>query len=154
MPKATTKTKDAAENEEAIVEQRIAELEQELASLDGPPPPLTLTDIAQGAVALVDKDEGRRKTVKRYLAALRIKRLEERAAILKDPEKVVSAVVAKRKEAAPKTFGQQLNGKPAEKVLEERLRNLPRPELVLVAAVLLKAPVISWLDAVREEETA
>jgi hypothetical protein len=63
-------------------------------------------------------------------------------------------VVAKLKEAAPKTFGQELSGKPAEKVLEERLRNLPHPELVLVAAVLLKAPVISWLDAVREEETA
>jgi len=82
------------------------------------------------------------------------KRLEERAAILKDPEKVVSTVVVKLKEAAPKTFGQELSGKPAEKVLEERLRNLPHPELVLVAAVLLKAPVISWLDAIREEETA
>lgn len=91
--------------------------------------------------------EGRKKAAER-------KRQEERAATLKDPEKIVSAVVGKLKEAAPKTFNQELNGKSAEKVLEERLRAMPRPELVLLAAVLLRTPVTSWLDAVREDGSA
>ena len=81
MAKATI-TKQAPENEEAIVEEQIAELEQELASLDGPPPPVTLTDLAQGLVQRVDKDETRRRTITRYLSALKIKRLEMRKASL------------------------------------------------------------------------
>ena len=68
----------AQENEEAIVEDRIAELEAELAALEGPPPPLTVTDIAQGAVALVDEHEQRRSTIERLLAAFKIKRIETR----------------------------------------------------------------------------
>jgi hypothetical protein len=81
MTKPTEKTRGTApagveENEEQVVEERISELEAELAALDGPPPPLSLTDIAQGAVALVDKHEGRRGTIEQLLAAYRIKRLE------------------------------------------------------------------------------
>ena len=79
---ATTSSATEAENEEAIVEQRISELEAELASLDGPPPPLSLTDLAQGLVQRVDKDETRRRTIARYLSALKIKRLEMRRAKL------------------------------------------------------------------------
>ena len=75
-PDSTTTTVDVGENEEAVIEERIAQLERERASLEGPPAPLTLTDIAQGAVALVDKHEQRRSTIERLLAAYRIKRLE------------------------------------------------------------------------------
>jgi hypothetical protein len=39
---------------------------------------LTLTDIAQGTVALVDEHEGRRTTIERFLVALKIRRLEIR----------------------------------------------------------------------------
>jgi hypothetical protein len=34
------------ENEETVIEERISELEAELAALEGPPAPLTATDIA------------------------------------------------------------------------------------------------------------
>ena len=78
-PDSTTTTVDVGEeNEEAVIEERIAQLERERASLEGPPAPLTLTDIAQGAVALVDKHEQRRSTTERLLAAFKIKRLEIR----------------------------------------------------------------------------
>jgi hypothetical protein len=81
MTKPTARAKGAAtatveENEETVIEERIAELERERASLEGPPATLSLTDIAQGAVALVDRHEQRRSTVERLLAALKIKRLE------------------------------------------------------------------------------
>ncbi|MDP8951928.1 MAG: ParB/RepB/Spo0J family partition protein [Actinomycetota bacterium] len=79
-------------------------------------------------------------------------RKAEAAAILKDPEKVVGAVVEKLRAGAPKTFEQEVNGTPAWEVLEDRLRAMPRPELVLMAAVLLRTPVSPWLDAVRGEE--
>jgi ParB/RepB/Spo0J family partition protein len=78
----------------------------------------------------------------------------EAAAILADPEKVIAAVVSKLKKAAPKAFSRELNGKPAEKILEDRLRAMPRPELLLVAAVLLRTSVTAWLDAVREDGSA
>ena len=61
-PDSTTTTVDVGENEEAVIEERIAQLERERASLEGPPAPLTAVDIAQGAVALVDKHEQRRST--------------------------------------------------------------------------------------------
>lgn len=80
------------------------------------------------------------------------KRKAEALAVLKDPEKIISALVAKLGEAAPKTFGREVNGRPAARVLEERLRAVPRPELVLMAAVALKTPVSAWLGALREEE--
>ena len=75
-PASTTATVE--ENEEQDVEERISELEAELATLEGPPPPLTATDIAQGAVALVDKHEQRLTTIERLLTAFKIKRLEMR----------------------------------------------------------------------------
>lgn len=80
------------------------------------------------------------------------KRKAEAAAILKDPEKVISTVAEKLKQAAPNTFDQEVDGKPASQVLEARLRAMPRPELALVAAVLLRTPVSAWLEAVRGEE--
>ena len=66
-PAGTTAT--AEENEEHAVERRISELEAELATLDGPPAPLTATDIAQGAVALLDVHEQRCTTAQRLLTA-------------------------------------------------------------------------------------
>jgi hypothetical protein len=75
-PASTTATVE--ENEEAVIEVRISELEAELAALEGPPAPLTATDIAQGAVTLVDKHEQRRTTIERLLTAYKIKRLEIR----------------------------------------------------------------------------
>jgi chromosome segregation ATPase len=89
-------------DEEAVVEKQIADLEQELTNLDGPPPPLTLTDISQGAVALVDKYETRRKTITRYLAALKIKRLELRKAGLErqlEPHREVQRTVGETLDA-------------------------------------------------------
>lgn len=80
------------------------------------------------------------------------KRKAEALAVLEDPEKIISALVAKLGEAAPKTFGREVNGRPAARVLDERLRAVPRPELVLMAAVVLKTPVSAWLGALREEE--
>jgi len=83
MTKPTEKTRGTApagveENEEQVVEESISELEAELAALEGPPAPLTAVNIAQDAVALVDKHEQRRITIARLLAALKIKRLEIR----------------------------------------------------------------------------
>jgi chromosome segregation ATPase len=77
-PEDTTTSAAAAvaENEEAVIEERISELEAELAALEGPPAPLTAVDIAQGAVALVDQHEQRRSTIERLLTAFKIKRLE------------------------------------------------------------------------------
>ena len=74
---ATSATATVREDEE-VIEERISELEAELASLEGPPPPLTATDIAQGAVALVDHHEQRRSTTQRLLNAFKAKRLEIR----------------------------------------------------------------------------
>ncbi len=65
-------------NEEAVIEERISELEAELTALEGPPAPLTATDIAQGAVALVDKHEQRHTAIEKLLSAFKIKRLEMR----------------------------------------------------------------------------
>ena len=73
-------TATVEESEETVIEERISELEAELAGLEGPPPPLTATDIAQGAVALVDKHEQRRSTIERLLVAFRVKLLEIRRA--------------------------------------------------------------------------
>jgi hypothetical protein len=72
--------------------------------------------------------------------------------VLGDPEKTIKTLVTKLTTGAPKAFGRDVDGKPASQVLEERLRAMPRPELVLMAAVLLKAPVSAWLAAVHEEE--
>ncbi len=80
------------------------------------------------------------------------RRKAEASAVLEDDEKIIEAVVGKLRDAAPKTFNQEVNGKPAEKILEHRLRAMPRPELVLMAAVLLRTPVGSWLEAVRKED--
>ena len=77
-PATAPATATAEDNEEGVIEERISELERELAALEGPPAPLSLTDIAQGAVALVDKHEQRRSTTERLLAAFKIKRLEIR----------------------------------------------------------------------------
>jgi len=79
------------------------------------------------------------------------KRRAEAAAVLADHEKTVSAVACKLREAAPKTFAQDVGGMTAAQVLEDRLRAMPRPELVLMPAVLLRTPVSSWLEAVRGE---
>ena len=68
-------TATAEENEEGVIGERIADLEAELVLLEGPPPPLTAVEIAQG-VALVDEHEQRRGAIERLLAAYRIKRLE------------------------------------------------------------------------------
>ena len=75
---ATDAAHTVEENEEAVIEERISELEAELEALEGPPAPLTAVDIAQGAVALVDKHAQRRSTIERLLTAFRIKRLEMR----------------------------------------------------------------------------
>ncbi len=80
------------------------------------------------------------------------RRRAEAAAILEEDEKIIEAVVGKLTGAAPKTFDQEVNGKAAAQILEQRLRALPRPELVLMAVVLLRAPVGSWLEAVRKED--
>jgi hypothetical protein len=72
--------------------------------------------------------------------------------VLGDPEKTIKTLVTKLTTGAPKAFGRDVDGKPASQVLEERLRAMLRPELVLMAAVLLKAPVSAWLAAVHEEE--
>ncbi len=79
------------------------------------------------------------------------KRRAEAAAVLADHEKTVSAIAGKLREAAPKTFGKEVGGQPAYEILERRLRAMPQPELVLLAAVLLRTPVSAWLDAVQEE---
>ncbi len=96
--------------------------------------------------------------IKRHYQALRQAEEEARKAealvVLDDPEKTIAALIGKLKEAAPKTFGREVNGRPAAQVLEERLRAMPRPELVLMAAVLLRMPVSSWLEAVRDEGAA
>jgi hypothetical protein len=72
--------------------------------------------------------------------------------VLGDPEKTIKTLVTKLTTGAPKAFGRDVDGKPASQVLEERLRAMLRPELVLMAAVLLKAPVSAWLAVVHEEE--
>ena len=96
-PAGTTATVAVSgENEEAIVEERISELETELAGLEGPPPPLTVTDIAQGAIALVDKHEQRRSTIERLLTAFRVKRLEIRRSRY---EREMEPFIAARQEA-------------------------------------------------------
>ena len=89
-PTGTTAT--AEENEETVIEERISELETELAALEGPPPPLTVTDIAQGAIALVDKHEQRRSTIERLLASFKVKLLEiSRARYEREMEPFVAA---------------------------------------------------------------
>jgi ParB/RepB/Spo0J family partition protein len=87
-----------------------------------------------------------------YEAVRKAEEDKRKAAVLGDHEKLISTVVAKFSEAAPRVFGQKVDDKPASQVLEERLRAMPRPELVLMAAVLLKTPVSAWLEAVRDEE--
>ncbi len=73
----STATVNVGENEEAIIGKRRGAGGG--ASGPGwPSPSLTLTDIAQGAVALVDEHEGRRTTIDRFLAALKKRRLEIR----------------------------------------------------------------------------
>src|SRR5215212_10059017 len=74
------------------------------------------------------------------------------SAYLNDKEKAIKTLVTKLTTGAPKAFGRDVDGKPASQVLEERLRAMLRPELVLMAAVLLKAPVSAWLAVVHEEE--
>ena len=88
-------TAPAEENEERVIEERIADLEAERAALEGPPPPLTAVEIAQG-VALVDEHEQRRSTIERLLAAYRIKRLQIRRARY---ERELEPFVAARQEA-------------------------------------------------------
>jgi ParB/RepB/Spo0J family partition protein len=68
-----------------------------------------------------------------------------------DPEEVIEAVVERFKAAAPKVFDKEVAGKPAWEVLRERLKATPKPEVLLLGAVMLKAPVGVWLDAVRSE---
>ena len=61
-----------------------------------------MTDLAQGLVQRVDKDETRRKTIKRYLSALKIKRLEMRKASLErklEPHQEVVRTVVPRVDA-------------------------------------------------------
>jgi ParB/RepB/Spo0J family partition protein len=71
-----------------------------------------------------------------------------------DPEKLVEALVDRLTAAAPKVFGdEELCGKPAREVLRERLLAMPRPEQLLLGAVLLKAPVGVWADGVRNEHS-
>ena len=72
--------------------------------------------------------------------------------VLGDKEKTIKTLVTKLTTGAPKAFGRDVDGKPASQVLEERLRAMLRPELVLMAAVLLKAPVSAWLAVVHEGE--
>jgi hypothetical protein len=38
-----------------------------------------------------------------------------------------------------------------EQVLRERLKSVPEPEMLLLGAVMLKASVSVWLEAVRKE---
>jgi ParB/RepB/Spo0J family partition protein len=71
--------------------------------------------------------------------------------IFADPEKVVEAMVERFHTAAPKVFGQEVGDKVASEVLRERLKSMPEPEMLLLGAVMLKAPVTVWLEAVREE---
>jgi hypothetical protein len=76
---------------------------------------------------------------------------EELQKIFEDPEKVIEGLVERFKTAAPKVFEQEVAGKPAWEVLRERLKATPGPEVLLLGAVMLKAPVGVWLDAVRSE---
>jgi ParB/RepB/Spo0J family partition protein len=68
-----------------------------------------------------------------------------------DSQKVVEALVEKFSTAAPKVFGQEVGGKGASEVLRERLLAMPRAELLLLGAVMLRAPVTVWLEEVRRE---
>ncbi|MBA2712413.1 MAG: ParB N-terminal domain-containing protein [Rubrobacteraceae bacterium] len=79
------------------------------------------------------------------------KRVEAERALLDDTDKLVERAVGKLREAAPKTFEKEEGGEPAWRILDRRLRAMPRPELVLMAAVLLRTPVTAWLEAVGEE---
>ena len=81
-------------------------------------------------------------------------RATQKAELMKtfeDPEKVVEALVQKFSTAAPKVFGQEVGGKVASEVLRERLKAMPRAELLQLGALMLRAPVTVWLEAVREE---
>jgi ParB/RepB/Spo0J family partition protein len=68
-----------------------------------------------------------------------------------DPEKLMEAIVERFKGAAPKVFEQEVAGRQAWEVLGERLKSVAEPEVLLLGAVMLKAPVSVWLDAVRSE---
>ncbi len=82
------------------------------------------------------------------------KRMEEARAVLDNTGNLIERVVGTLREAAPKTFDKEADGEPAWRILERRLRAMPHPELVLMAAVLLRTPVSAWLEAVRAEEAA
>jgi ParB/RepB/Spo0J family partition protein len=69
-----------------------------------------------------------------------------------EKDKLIEALVEKFNTAAPNVFlGHLINGKVASTLLSERLKAVPEPELLLLGAVMLKAPVTVWLEAVREE---
>lgn len=78
----------------------------------------------------------------------------ETRALFEDRDRLTEAVVGKLREASPKTFEADVDGTAAWQVLEQRLKAMPWPELVLFASVLLRAPVGGWLKAVREEVAA
>jgi ParB/RepB/Spo0J family partition protein len=88
---------------------------------------------------------------KEHEDAERIAQQAELKKTFEDPEKVVEAIVARFQDAVPKRLEEELGGRRVGEVLPERLRAMPKPELMLLGAVLMKAPVSVWLDAVREE---
>jgi ParB/RepB/Spo0J family partition protein len=82
-------------------------------------------------------------------------KLAQQAEVMKtfeDPEKVADALTERFNTASPKVFGQEVGGKVASEVLRERLKSMPEPEMLLLGAVVLKAPGTVWLEAVRQEE--
>jgi ParB/RepB/Spo0J family partition protein len=90
-----------------------------------------------------------------YAEQEQAEKLAQQAELMKtfeDPERVVEAIVERFNTAAPKVFGQEVGGKVASEVLRERLKSMPEPELLLLEAVMLKARVTVWLEAVRAEE--
>jgi len=75
------------------------------------------------------------------------------ADLLEDPDRLARAV-AERLGRAEALAGAEIGERPAGEVLERRLREMPRPELVLLAATTLGAPdpVGRWLRAARESD--
>jgi ParB/RepB/Spo0J family partition protein len=107
------------------------------------PKPVPRTEDAWKAAikALYDEEEDTQKRASRA-------QLKE---LFEDSDKVADAIAERFKTAAPKIFEQGLGDMRAWEVLRERLKKVPEPEMLLLGAVMLKAPVTVWLDAVREE---
>jgi ParB/RepB/Spo0J family partition protein len=83
--------------------------------------------------------------------AEKVAQVAELKKTFEDPDKVREAIIERLGSVAPKTLGQEVGGKAVRVVLRERLKSVPEPEMLLLGAVMLKAPVSVWLEAVRKE---